>query len=254
MQTLTQLHASDRLVLTAHRGASFDDAENTLPAFQRAVDAGADFIEFDLRMSADGVPVVLHDKTIDRTSNGTGTPEEHPLAELKKYNFSYFHHSERHAEPLYEKLEIPTFEEVLRDFRDKACMNIQVYAGPAGIREICRLYLEYGMQDRGYLTIASDETAALVREISPEIEICLTPGWNERAKPENLRKCADFGCRFVQPVRASVTPETFALCRELGLRANVFHSDDPAQAEELRKMGAGGVMTNRIPLLAASFR
>ena len=254
MQTLTQLHASGRLVLTAHRGASFDDAENTLPAFQRAVDAGADFIEFDLRMSADGVPVVLHDKTIDRTSNGTGTPEEHPLAELKKYNFSYFYHSERHAEPLYPALEIPTFEEVLRNFRDQACMNIQVYAGPAGIREICRLYLEYGMQDRGYLTIASDETAALVREISPEIEICLTPGWNERAKPENLRKCADFGCRFVQPVRASVTPETFALCRELGLRANVFHSDDPAQAEELRKMGAGGVMTNRIPLLAASFR
>ena len=254
MQTLTQLHVSDKLVLTAHRGASFDDAENTLPAFERAVNAGADFIEFDLRMSADGVPVVLHDKTIDRTSNGLGTPEEHPLAELKKYNFSYWHHSERHEEPLYAELEIPTFEEVLRNFRDKACMNIQVYAGPAGIREICRLYLEYGMQDRGYLTIASDETAALVREISPEIEICLTPGWNERAKPENLRKCADFGCRFVQPVRASVTPETFALCRELGLRANVFSSDDPAQAEELRKMGAGGVMTNRIPLLAASFR
>ena len=254
MQTLTQLHAADRLVLTAHRGASFDDAENTLPAFRRAVDAGTDFIEFDLRMSADGVPVVLHDKTIDRTSDGTGTPEEHPLAELKKYNFSYFHHGERHADPLYPELAIPTFEDVLRNFRDKTCMNIQVYAGPAGIREICRLYLEYGMQDRGYLTIASDETAALVREISPEIEICLTPGWNERATPENLRKCADFGCRFVQPVRASVTPETFALCRGLGLRANVFYSDDPAQAEELRKMGAGGVMTNRIPLLAASFR
>ncbi|MBQ9338021.1 MAG: hypothetical protein IJS14_12075 [Lentisphaeria bacterium] len=254
MQTLTQLHACDRLVLTAHRGASFDDAENTLPAFGRAVDSGADFIEFDLRMSADGVPVVLHDKTIDRTSNGTGAPEEHTLAELKKYNFSYWSRGNRLTEPLYPELEIPTFEEVLRNFRDKACMNIQVYAGPEGIREICRLYLEYGMQDRGYLTIAKDETAEQVRQYSKEIEICLTPGWAERAKPENLRKCADFGCRFVQPVRASVTPETFALCRELGLRANVFYSDDPAQAEELWKAGAGGVMTNRIPLLAASFR
>ena len=254
MTNLTELHRKNGLVLTAHRGASFDDAENTLAAFERAVNCGTDFIEFDLHMSKDGVPVVLHDDTIDRTSNGTGRPEDHTLAELKKFNFSYWHHAKRHAEPLYGHLEIPTFEEVLKQFRSKACMNIQVYADPSGIDEICRLYLDYGMTDQGYLTIASDEVAAQVRKYSPEIEICLTPGWKERAKPENLRKCAAFGCRYVQPVRESVTPETFALCRELGLRANVFDSDDPQEAEELRKMGAGGIMTNRIPLLAASFR
>ncbi|MBO4633186.1 MAG: hypothetical protein J5858_14810 [Lentisphaeria bacterium] len=254
MQTLTELHSSDHLVLTAHRGASFDDAENTLKAFERAVKSGAHFIEFDLRMSADGVPVVLHDTTIDRTSNGTGTPEEYTLKDLKRFNFSYWHHGERHAEPLYEQLEIPTFEEVLQSFRERACMNIQVYADPAGMKEICRLYLDYGMADRGYLTIASDEVAEAVRKYSREIEICLTPGWNERSSPENLRKCADFGCRFVQPVREMVTPETFELCRQLGLRANVFFSDDPEEAEGLRKMGAGGVMTNKIPLLAARFQ
>lgn len=254
MLTLTQLHSMDAMVLTAHRGASFDDAENTLAAFERAVKCGTHFIEFDLRMSADGVPVVLHDPAIDRTSNGTGTPEEHTLAELKKFNFSYWHHAKRHAEPLYEHLEIPTFEEVLKKFRGRACMNIQVYADSAGMKEICRLYLDYGMTDCGYLTIASDQTAGQVRKYSREIEICLTPGWSERADPGNLRKCADFGCRFVQPVRESVTPETFALCKKLGLRANVFFSDEPEQAEELRKMGAGGVMTNKIPLLAESFR
>ena len=74
MLNLTELHKLDGMVLTAHRGASFDDAENTLAAFDRAVKNGAHFIEFDLRMSADGVPVVLHDQTIDRTSNGTGRP------------------------------------------------------------------------------------------------------------------------------------------------------------------------------------
>lgn len=254
MFTLNELHASDALLLTAHRGASFDDAENTLPAFERAVQCGAHFIEFDLRMSGDGVPVVLHDPTIDRTSDGTGKPGDRPLAELKKFNFSYWHHRERHREPLYEELPIPTFEEVLRNFRDRVCMNIQVYADPPGLREICRLYLDYGMRDRGYLTIASDEAAALVRAYSPEIEICLTPGWNERADPATLRKCADVGCRFVQPVRESVSAETFAVCRELGLRANVFFSDDPAEAEALRQLGAGGVMTNCLPLLADAFR
>lgn len=253
MPTLTELHQWTKPVLTAHRGASFDDAENTLAAFDRAVKAGAHFIEFDLRMSADGVPVVLHDGTIDRTSNGTGKPSEHTLAELKKLNFSYWHHGERHQEPLYEHEEIPTFEEVLKKFRGKACMNIQCYAGLAGLNEICRLYLEYGMQEQGYLTIKGDESFELVRKYSKEIEICLLPRWNERAKPENLQKCASFGCRFVQPFHSSVTPETFALCKKLGLRANVFFSDDPDQAAELFKMGAGGVMTNKIPLLASRF-
>ena len=254
MLTLTELHAMDGMVLTSHRGASFDDAENTLAAFERAVKNGTHFIEFDLRMSADGVPVVLHDPTIDRISNGTGKPEEHTLADLKKLNFSYWHHAQRHEQPLYEHLEIPTFEEVLKNFRGKACMNIQVYAAPAGIREICRLYLDYGMQDQGYLTISQDEVANQVRGYSKDIGICLTPGWKERALPENLRKCAAFGCRFVQPIRETVSPETFALCKELGLRANVFFSDDPEQSKELQKMGAGGVMTNRIPLLAPCFR
>lgn len=254
MQTLTELYQKDGLVLTAHRGASFDDAENTLEAFERAIGSGAHFIEFDLHMTGDGVPIVLHDKTIDRTSNGTGRPEDYTLADLKKLNFSWYYHGTRHEEPLYEHLEIPTFEEVLKKFRGKACMNIQIYADSAGINEICRLYLDYGMTDQGYLTIESDEIAGQVRNYSKEIEICLTPGGSDRAAPENLHKCANFGCRFVQPFRQNVTEETFALCRELGLRANVYFSDDPVEAKKLREMGAGGVLTNRISLLAASFR
>lgn len=254
MKTLTQLYTGSDFVLTAHRGAAFDDAENTLPAFERAVNCGADIIEFDLRMSADGVPVVLHDKTIDRTSNGTGAPEEHTLAELKKMNFSYNYQGERHETPLYPELEIPTFEEVLKNFRDKACMNIQCYADPAGMQEICRLYMEYDMKDRGYLTIASDGTAVQVRKYSSDIEICLTPGWNERVTPAGLQKCADFGCRFVQPVWRTITPETFELCRKLGLRANVFFADDPEKAQEFKDMGAGGVLTNKIPLLGRAFK
>ncbi len=254
MSSLSDLHASPDLLLTAHRGASFDDAENTIPAFERAVRSGAHFIEFDLRMSADGVPVVLHDSTIDRTSNGSGKPEDHPLSELKKWNFSWFHHGLRHENPLYPALALPTFEEVLQTFRGRVCMNIQVYADPAGLAEICRLYLQYDMADQGYLTIADRGVADAVRNYSSGIEICLTPGWHERAEPENLRACAAFGCRFVQPTRESVTRETFDLCRSLGLRPNIYFSDDPAETETLCRLGANGIMTNRIPRMAEVFR
>lgn len=248
MRTLSELHQTGELICTAHRGASFDNAENTLPAFQQAVDCSADFIEFDLRMTADGVPVVLHDQTIDRTSNGFGKPEDHDLKELKKFNFSFFRHGTRLEQPLYPELQIPTFEEVLQNFRDKACMNIQTYASLSGMKEICRLYVEYDMFDRGYLTIASQEIADFVRSYSKEIQICLTPGWMERAMPENLKKCADFGCQFVQPVIESVTRETFDTCQKLGLRANVFFSDSPEEVKTLSGIGLNGIMTNRIPL------
>src|SRR5690606_6512659 len=87
--TLSELYnGAVPLVVTAHRGASFLCPENTAPAMAKAVELGAHMIEFDLRLSADGVPVLLHDATIDRTSDGRGRPEEHSLAALREFNFA----------------------------------------------------------------------------------------------------------------------------------------------------------------------
>ena len=252
MLNLDQLFNYSGVVLTAHRGASFKYPENTLPAFEAAISAGTHFIEFDLYISKDGVPVVLHDKTIDRTSNGSGRPEDMTLAELKSYNYSYYHHGERHAEPMYECLPLPTFEEVLQKFSGKICMNIQLNGKPDdnGIKEICRLYKKYNMEKTGYLTIAWQDTFQSARDYASDIEICFTPPMKERAKVESLELCKSLNCRYVQPVRDYFTAETAANIAQLGLRDNIFYSDDPAEAEKLIAMGAKGIMTNKIELLA----
>ncbi len=227
------------LVITAHRGASFLCPENTVPAMEKAVECGAHFIEFDLRLTADGVPVLLHDETIDRTSDGKGLPGDYPLAELRKFNFAFNEIGTRFVA-------IPTFEEILQQFRARACMNIQVYVGDgAGIDTVCALYRQYDMYDYGYLTIADWNIGRRVRAIDPKIDICMTPGWNQRSTPENLKLCRDFGCRFVQPVREYSSKETFDLCRELELRENVFFADTPEQIQGLTAKGARGIMTNR---------
>ena len=252
MLDLDQLFQYDGAVLTAHRGASFEFPENTIAAFEAAIKAGAHFIEFDLYVSKDGVPVVLHDHTIDRTSNGSGRPEDLTLAELKKFNYSYFHHSERHSDPMYEVCEIPTFEEVLQKFSGTVCMNIQLNGKPddAGIKEICRLYKKYNMEKTGYLTIAWRDIFQAVRDYASDIEICFTPPMQERATPESLELCKNLGCRYVQPVRAYFSAETAELCQKLNLRDNIFYSDAPAEAQGLIAMGAKGIMTNKIELLA----
>ena len=250
-RSLTELYNDHNyFMVTAHRGASYEFPENTLCSMQKAVEAGVDMIEFDLRGTSDGVPVLLHDHTIDRTSNGTGEPESHTLSDLKKLNFSYWLQNERRTAPAYEVMEIPTFEEVLATFRDKVCMNIQVYAKSEDVlKEICRLYKKYDMYDRGYFTIYP-ELIEPVRRIDRDIELCTTRGWQDRTDPENLRKCKEEdGCRFVQPIKNFSTVESFRLIRDLGLRGNVFFCDDPEELKGLKEMGAEGILTNKAHLM-----
>ena len=89
----------------AHRGASGYAPENTLDAFRKAVEMGADGIELDVQMTKDGELVVIHDETIDRVSNGKGWVKDYTYEELKKFNFNKTHQE-------YTKEEIPTLEQV----------------------------------------------------------------------------------------------------------------------------------------------
>lgn len=240
-------------MITAHRGASFEFPENTLLSMQKAVEAGADMIEFDLRGTKDDIPVLLHDKTVDRTSNGTGMPEEYTLAELKKLNFSFFLQGQRRNAPVYEEMQIPSFEEILENLAGKVCMNIQVYAqNDQTLRNICALFKKYEMYDYGYFTITADYIEK-VRAIDPEIEFCTTRGWKDRSSPEILKQCKELDhCRYVQPIREFTDEEGFALIRSLGMRSNVFFCDEPEEMHKLRSMGAHGILTNKAHLMCAN--
>ena len=90
-----------------HRGLSKMAPENTLPSFRLSRLNGFSFVETDIRFTADGIPVLLHDEMIDRTSNGSGRVQDYSLAELKKYDFGTWKSAE------YGGTQIPTFEEFL---------------------------------------------------------------------------------------------------------------------------------------------
>ncbi|MCR2822953.1 glycerophosphodiester phosphodiesterase family protein [Lederbergia panacisoli] len=81
---IEQLQTESNLIIAAHRGFSSKYPENTLMAFQKAVDVGVDMIEFDLRLSKDNEVVIIHDRTVDRTTNGSGKVSEFTLKELKE--------------------------------------------------------------------------------------------------------------------------------------------------------------------------
>ena len=107
----------------AHRGASGYAPENTLEAFRLAMNQGADGIELDVHLTKDGEVVVIHDETLDRTSNGHGKVRDYTLEELKK--FSYHNHMKK-----YEGVSIPTLKEVLDLVKDSAMkVNIELKTG-----------------------------------------------------------------------------------------------------------------------------
>ncbi len=100
----------------AHRGNSAYYPENTVASFQSAVSLGVDALEFDVRLTKDGVAVVHHDPTLDRTTNGTGPLASKTLAELKQLDAG-FHFTKDGSHPYRgQGITIPTFEEVLEAF------------------------------------------------------------------------------------------------------------------------------------------
>ena len=108
------------MIIWAHRGARRQAPENTLPAFRRAIELGAEGVEFDVQLSADGVPVVIHDETLERTTDGRGRVVDHTLAELRALDASA-------GKPGFPGVVIPTLDEVLAVFAPtELAVNIEL--------------------------------------------------------------------------------------------------------------------------------
>jgi glycerophosphoryl diester phosphodiesterase len=115
-----------RFFVWAHRGASALAPENTLAAFRAAEAGGADGLELDVQLSRDGVPVVLHDATVDRTSDGRGAVAELTLTELRRLDVGTW------FAPAFAGERLPTLEEVLAWGGRRLRFNIEIKDAAAG--------------------------------------------------------------------------------------------------------------------------
>jgi glycerophosphoryl diester phosphodiesterase len=107
------LSAADRIVVIAHRGEHRAHPENTLPAFQAAIDAGADFFELDVRTTSDGRLVLMHDAKVDRTTNGSGAVRELTFDQIRALDAG------AKFSPQFAGTKVPSFEEALALARGK---------------------------------------------------------------------------------------------------------------------------------------
>jgi glycerophosphoryl diester phosphodiesterase len=226
-----------RPAVIGHRGASGETPENTLAAFRRALELGVDGVELDVHLSADGVPVVIHDPLLERTTNGRGPVGVQPLAALRSLDAG------RWFGDRYAGERIPTLEDALDVLRGTRVI-IEVKNGPVYYPEIAQRVASVARASgHGRLTVSSFDHPVLleVRRAAAELETAVLFA----ARPvDPVRLAADAGARVLHPQWAFATPDVVAAGHAAGLRVEAWTVDDPVHMRRVMEAGVDGIMTN----------
>jgi glycerophosphoryl diester phosphodiesterase len=213
----------------AHRGASADVRENTLPAFERAIAVGADFVELDVQVSADGALVVFHDVVLDRLTPLQGPLRKRSLAELRE-----------HA--------IPTLEDVLEVTRGRIGVMAELKSP--------HLYRRHDVAGRTAALLGPDDVLlsfsrkALLgaRRARPDLRLLQHVGLGV-----SIRAASSYawGAGFWDP---RVSDRGLAKARKLGLATTVYTVNDAHRMRKLAALGVDGIFTDRPDRARAALR
>jgi glycerophosphoryl diester phosphodiesterase len=243
----TEFPQSSTPLVVAHRGASVDLPENTLPAFEGALAAGADVIETDVRLTADGVPIVLHDAYVDRVTDGVGLVSQLSLADIKRLDASGGRG---------ERTEIPTLAEVLELVNGRAGINLEIknIPGEPGFDSPREATVAAALGDlervgfSGSVLVSSFNwlTIERSRELAPDVPtgFLTIVGIAPEASLTYVRQA---GHRYVLPHVSELlgTGEAFvAAAHEDAIRVGTWTVDDPDVARTLFSWGVDAVATN----------
>lgn len=228
----------------AHRGAMCYEPENTLAAFQRAIEQGTYRIELDVRLSRDGHVVVMHDATVDRTTNGSGAVADLTLAELK-------------ALQVGGKEPVPTLEETLECVRDRCLLLVEIK--PSGIAdEVVRVIRNAGMVSACTISSFDEPSLLRVKELEPGLA---TAYFQINPQPFNAREVVErLGVSMLIGWRRAIDAALLAEAHAAGLHVRCGFGDQMTYEEshalfrELVEMGADEISCGRPDWIARMIR
>ena len=235
------LHAQPSLPdkgLCAHRGAMARFPENTLPAFREAVRLGVAMIEMDVRRTKDGHLVILHDKTVDRTTDGHGLLRDLTFSEVRRLDAGSW------KGPAFAGTRIPTLDEALQVIPENIWINLHVKEGPEVSIATARKVMAMHKHKQSFLA-CSREDAEAVRRLYPEFKIC---NMERQADTKDyveltLQMKSDFIQFFKTPVNDTLRHYTEKL-KAHGIRINYFFGENAAQVKKLWDLGVDFVFVN----------
>ena len=231
---------STKPLVWAHRGASGYAPEYTLASFQKAVDLGADGVELDIQLTKDDQIVVIHDETIDRTSDGKGWVKDYTLEELRAFNYN-------RTKPEYKHADIPTMREVFELLKPTGLfINIEIKTGVVFYEKIeekiLALTKEMGMEDRVCYSSFNHYTVTRIHELKPDAEV----GFLYADGPIDMPSYGvKHGVNALHPALYNLQYDGFVKeCKEKGLKLNVWTVNERPYMEMCCQYGVDAIITN----------
>jgi len=234
-------------IIIAHRGASSFAPENTMAAFRKAYELNADGIEFDVKLSKDGEMVIIHDQTLDRTTNGHGRVIETKLQDLRSLDAgSSFSES-------FAGEKIPLLCEVLEEFSDFSTINIEItnYAsiGDGLANKICKLVKDMRMERNVIFSSFHPYNLLVVKNKLPMVPAALLalPGKSGRIARSNLLRW--LSPDFIHPYYQDVSAEYIDKQHKKSRKVNAWTVDEESDIKKVFEEGVDGIITDN-PQLA----
>lgn len=231
----------------AHRGFSSDYPEQTLLAFERAIEAGADRLEMDLAITKDNVIVMMHDRTIDRTTSGSGPVDAYTLEELQQFDAGIWK-DERFAGE-----RVPTLEEVLELADGRAVLNLEIKSRGRSSSWVQRVIdqsvdevLAHEALDRVVFSSFDHQALLAVRERAPEAKLLLID-WEQPGRFDPLDIVINQGFFAWSPAAEYATEERIRKAKEAGINVHVGANYD--RIHEWVEWGVDGVSANNTAVL-----
>ena len=236
----------ERTRIIAHRGASLYAPENTMAAFRLAHQQGADAIEFDVKLTRDRKVVILHDATLDRTTNGTGSLNKFTYAQLAHLDASHGKHG-------FNGERIPLLDDVLEEYGGKLLMNIELtnYASPFDglVEEVSMILKKHKMpRNAAILSSFSVLNMALAKRFAPQFQFGYLFSTGNFIDQTVIKV---FSPAFIHPFSMHTNQCLVDKAHKNGQRVHVWTVNDPVEMVRLSSIGVDAIFTDD-PITAKS--
>lgn len=227
--------------LCAHRGCLDSHPENTLPAFRQAIALGAQMIEFDIQLTKDSALVIMHDETVDRTTNGTGNVADLTLAQIRRLDAGVKKGASFTGTP------VPTFAEVLAIMPRNVWLNCHLKGDEAVGKAAAALVVKSGRVHQAFLA-CGENAAAGARQVSPNVLICNAENRYRKDTRQYVDATIRMKANFIQLLRNEGEDRTAVMMdlKNAGVRVNFFYAQTPAELPALLKTGVDFVLVNNL--------
>jgi glycerophosphoryl diester phosphodiesterase len=220
----------------AHRGASGTAPENTLPAFRRAEELGADMIELDVQLTRDGHPVVIHDWTLDRTTSGRGAVRRRTLAEISRLDAgAWFGHG-------FADTRVPTLDQVFAAVGIPVNVELKAAGDDRLERRVLDTVTRAGALERVIFSSFDAASLARLRALSGDADLAVL--WAGRSISRALALAGRVGARSLHLRTSRVVTSAITAGHAAGLAVRVWTVNAAAEFTRLTDAGADGVFTD----------